>query len=314
MRKTKKKNELIINLGLLFVTIFIIFALLEIFFRVYLGSNLHYDYVDDLWILKPNQKGFTYPNDKYATINSEGYRGDLINPQKETTLFLGDSLLFGYTIGDNDTLTQNLHREFIERNILNFNIINGGVPGYGIEQMIELYNYRFSKYEPKYVVVSFIESDVFRQSKEEDPYYEKKMLARKLIRSSSFIAYVKPRLEILRQVITGPEEFREKNYDVFLKRDMEKLYNFNMILTKRNITLILHPWIYQKNQSTFYDNVYNMSVYYNLSILPNYYHYVFEDYLYNISDLYSEDGHPSEIQTKRLAEIMANDLIAYIQK
>jgi len=314
MRKIKKKNNLIINLAVAVAAIALTLLFLEIFFRIYLGNNLHYDYVDDLWVLKPDQNGFTYPNNKHATINSEGYRGDLIDPKKETVLFLGDSLLFGYTIGDNDTLTQNLLRELQKKNISNYNIVNGGVPGYSISQMLELYNYTYSKYRPKYVVVSFIEWDIFRKSEEQDPSYFKKMIARKLIRSSSFIAHMKPRLEILRQLIIGPEQFRQENYDVFLSEDMNMLNEFDKMLKRSNTTLILHVWTYQKNQSVFYSKVYNISSEYNLSLLPDYYHYVFEEYPNKIGDLYSEDGHPSEIQTKRLAEVMINDLLAYVKK
>ena len=312
MYKTKKKKEeLLFSFILLIVSLVVFFFIFEGFFRIYLGSNLHYEYEDDLWFLKPNQKGFTYPNNEYATINSEGYRGNLIDPKKDTILFLGDSLVFGYAIGDNDTLTENLLKEFEGNG--DFNIINGGVPGYGISQMIRLYTTKYAKYEPDYVVVSFIEADIFRQG-EKDPNYSKRNFARKLIRASSFIAFIKPRLEVFRQLIVGSEGLKTKNYDLFLENDMNKLKMFDEFLESRHITLILHPWIYGKDQSIFYDKVFNTSFNYKLNVLPNYYSFVFEEYLGEVEDLYVGDGHPSGIQNARLAENMVDDLLDFVAK
>jgi lysophospholipase L1-like esterase len=314
MPRTKKKHTLLINLLVTLATLAIIFASFELFFRIYLGNNLHYGYVGDLWVLKPNQKGFTYPNSKYATINAEGYRGDLIDPRKSTMLFLGDSFVFGYAIGDNDTLTKNLARQFRQRNISNLNMVNAGVPGYGVSQMIELYNYKYSGQKPKCVVIGFVEGDIFRQSGQEDPNYLRKMIVRKLIRSSSFVAFIKPRLEVFRQLIIGSEGYKQSNYDAFLSRDMQKLKDFNDELEKQNVTLVLHPWVYLENQNAFYDRVYNISRNSNLNILPNYFPEVVEKYSGKVNNLYAEDGHPSELYTERLAEAMAGDLTACLKQ
>ena len=282
---------------------------LEGFFRVYLAKNLHYDYISDLWVLQPNQKGFTYPNNKYATTNTEGYRGPLIDPQKPTVLFLGDSFTFGYAIGDDDTLTNNLRREIKANNLAGINIINGGVPGYGVHQMIELYNLRFAATRPKMVVVNMIEGDIFRQPSLDDPNYAKKTFVRKLIRSSSFLAFLKPRLEILRQLIAGPEELKKQNYDRFLSNDMERLLAFNEKLKKKNITLVLNAWVVNEEHRRFYDKLSVFAKQTHIPMLPNYYTPVFEAYEGDIEDLSAEDGHPSERQTNRLAQVMATDLV-----
>lgn len=296
------------NILISLITIILIFLALEGFFRIYLAKNLHYDYIGDLWVLEPNQKGFTYPNNKYATTNAEGYRGPLIDPQKPTVLFLGDSFTFGYAIGDDDTLTNNLRQELEGRNLADINIINGGVPGYGVHQMIELYDLRFAAARPKLVVVNIIEGDIFRQPPRDDPNYAKKTFVRKLIRSSSLLAFLKPRLEILRQLIAGPEELKKRNYDKFLSNDMDRLLAFHDRLKKENIALVLNAWVVNEEHRRFYDKLNDFARQHNIPMLPNYYAPVFEEYRGNPENLSAEDGHPSEIQTKRLAQVMAEDL------
>jgi hypothetical protein len=311
-KKHVLKKEILVNIAVSIAALVFLFILLEIFFRIYLGSNLHYDYTDDMWFLRPDQKGFTYPNQKYATINSEGYRGEVADSSRQTILFLGDSFTFGYSIGDNDTLTENLARDFRQRGVMGYNILNGGVPGYGILQMAEAYNMKFSSYRPGYVVLNFNEADIYRQTASDDPNYMKKEFVRDLIRSSSFISYMKPRLEVFRQLIEGTQEFKQEHYDEFFSKDMERVKEFSEQLKGENVSLIVHVWVYNGSQVPFYDRVYNFTRENNITILPDYYSSVIASYPGDKRELYAEDMHPSEIQTKRLADSMSGDLIRII--
>lgn len=282
--------------------------LLEGAFRLLLSRNLRYDYVGDLWILKPDQKGFTFPNSKHATINKAGYRGPEIILEKPTMLFLGDSFTFGYAIGDEDTLTSNLREEFERRGLTDINLINGGVPGYGLYQMLEWYHFKFKDTFPEIIVLNIIEGDIFRQPPQDDPNYARKSLVRRIIRSSSLIACLKPRLEILRHLVAGPERMKEKNYLPYLHKDMQRIKAFHDLRKEEDITLVLHAWIIARDQTRFYEHLETFALECGIAMLPNYYDEVFEQYKGDRKRLFAEDHHPSEIQTKRLASAMSKDL------
>ncbi|MFH1850498.1 MAG: hypothetical protein ABH879_10060 [archaeon] len=303
---------LVLNLGLAAIALVFCFAFLEAAFRIYLGSSLHYEYFDDSWALKPNQAGFTYPNGKLATVGSEGYRGSAVPAAGQTILFLGDSFIFGFAIGDNDTVPV-----LFESMTEGFRVINGGVPGYGIDHMIQIYDCKYARYRPQYVILSYLEPDIFRQKRPQDRYYQRELLARKLVRTSSLLGFLRPRVEVFNEILTGDESLKEKNYEPFFREDMQRIAEFNEHLKKQNATLILHPWIYKKSQDAFYNRLSEMAESEGIRIFPNYYPAVFEEYQGELRELYAEDGypdmedgHPSEIQTRRLAELMARDFMA----
>ncbi len=235
-KKPKRKcgfKRLLGNLLISLSAIILILIAFEVFFRIYYGGQIRYDYVGNLWVLKPNQAGFTYPNGKIASINSGGFRGPLIDSKNPTILLLGDSFTFGYAIGDNDTLAMSLARE-LKKLGLDYNVVNGGVPGYGVGQMVSLYNLKFASYKPKLVIVCLIEGDIIRQTGDQTRGFFSRILSK-----SSFVAFIKARLELLRQ------KTQETNYESFLENDIERLKAFEKSLNSQGIRLIVYPWVYK---------------------------------------------------------------------
>lgn len=284
--KNKTKNILT-----LLVTIVLVILILEGVFRFVLGSNLKYSYTKDtLWELKPNQQGFTYPNNKVATINHAGFRGEELENKQKTIIILGDSFMFGYSIGDNDTIPHNL-----ELLLKSTEVINAAVPGYSIEQMIALYNKKLKDTKHDIVILSFIKEDIYRQK--ESPDYSKKMFLRKLIRSSSLIAFLKPRFNVIRQIIFDKDDTKFENY---LVEDKERILEFDKQLKENNKKLILFPYIYKKEDETFYNEIKEFATENNIKTTDNNFK-VIEEYGGNKLDLKAEDSHPSEIQTKLMA-------------
>src|SRR3989344_5804369 len=111
-------KEIYKNILMLIIVLIITLIVLEFLTRAIYGQNLKYEYTNDtLWELKHTQKGFTYPNNKIATINSYGLRGEEIVSSKESIILLGDSFIFGYAIGDNDTISHNLEEEIKTKQI-----------------------------------------------------------------------------------------------------------------------------------------------------------------------------------------------------
>ena len=87
--------------------------------------------------LQPSGKGAIYG--KEFTINSTGIRGDEISLQKSAVSerrigFLGDSMIFGYGVGDHETVPHLLEAELRQRQFPSYRVLNFGVWGYGFVQ------------------------------------------------------------------------------------------------------------------------------------------------------------------------------------
>ncbi|MDY6765994.1 MAG: GDSL-type esterase/lipase family protein [Candidatus Nanohaloarchaea archaeon] len=289
-----------INILLVVSALAATFLMLEGFFRVYLGSNLDYTYDNNSWYLKPSQTGFTTPDPRSeATINRFGFRGDY-NTSEPAVVVLGDSLTFGYCLPDNETLPYRLEQRLEERYGCSVEVVNAGVPGYGVQQMIELYDRRFSGYPGRYVVLSIIRPDILRQ-KEDNPYTARKRIARRLIRRSSFLAFMKPRLDILRQFVTGKQQLMDARFDQYLPQDKQRIARFARRLEQQNKTLILHVWAHRPNRSAFYDEMARFAAQEDITIIGNHYPTIMAEYGGDRSALLCSDGHPSGTYTDLIA-------------
>lgn len=103
-----------------------------------------------------------------VTINLEGYR-DFERNLSSCKMFiigLGDSFTYGEGVMLNETYLALLEKQLNDNNP-SFNnysicIIKAGVPGYGIHQMIALYEKIHDSYNPKIVLLAYIEGDISR--------------------------------------------------------------------------------------------------------------------------------------------------------
>ncbi len=92
------------------------------------------------------------------TITSEGIRsnGRFFPPSGEAILAVGDSFTFGDEVGDGDTWPAHLER------ILERPVINGGVFGYGFDQIVLRAEQLLETFSAAVLVVSLIPDDVAR--------------------------------------------------------------------------------------------------------------------------------------------------------
>lgn len=111
------------------------------------------------WVPKPNTH-ITIDQGKKITINSAGFRttkeySQLKQRDRRITM-LGDSFSFGDCVGDDDT-----YSSFLEKILSSTEVLNFGVQGYGIDQMLLRLPYALS-FNPDVVIVSFINDDLPR--------------------------------------------------------------------------------------------------------------------------------------------------------
>lgn len=99
------------------------------------------------------------------TINAEGWRGRPVREQKPPGTLriavLGDSFVFGTGVPDEGTLPRTLERDFEEQPLpgLRVQVLNFGVPGYGIEQLLPRLERDAARYDPDVVLVCLYIND-----------------------------------------------------------------------------------------------------------------------------------------------------------
>ena len=98
------------------------------------GWVLMGEHATRLWGLPP---GVTQSRPFEATINAEGYRGEVaVMPRPEGVkrlILVGDSTFFGHGVDDDETLSVAIASTLGSRNIV-AEVVNFGVPGYSTEQ------------------------------------------------------------------------------------------------------------------------------------------------------------------------------------
>jgi lysophospholipase L1-like esterase len=164
------------NLMLAAASIILALLVSEAVFRVVEGKDftvkrpelkffLEYDQTYG-WRNRPGASGKLTSNPETSPyrveINSRGLRGQEITYEKpegvkRRILLVGDSLAFGYGLEEADSLSADLKGMLPP----DYEVINGGVVGYGIDQSYMLYRNELTKYDQDMTVVVLTAMDIF---------------------------------------------------------------------------------------------------------------------------------------------------------
>ncbi len=315
----KKINNILIGILLLLVTITVFFGIAESLSRLIYGHNLVYSYGGPtLWSLQPNQEAFTIPNHKFAHINSNGLRGKNFSIEKEDGTFrilmLGDSYMFGYGLSDNETLPFQL-QELLNTQEKKFEVINTGIPGYGIFQMVNFYKEEGFSYNFDLVILMAIEEDLLRQPLEEGKWnlrYYLKNMVRVCLRKSTFIAIMKPRFERMRWIMFGDLEEMKERYEELWGKDKKRLEELAVMLLNQNKSLVLVPYIEHESELGFRDKMKDFSAEHrHVFVVDNVYEKMEEFGRLGGKELLmiEGDGHPTAIANQITAQLIYEKLI-----
>jgi lysophospholipase L1-like esterase len=108
------------------------------------------------------------------TVNADGYRGPAAARTDATRVVcMGDSNFFGYPLDDRDVFPAALQRALDGRADGPFEVLNGGVPGYTIEQGLRWFRATFRALAPDVVLLSYLNNDAWEQ-----PQTDAELLAR----------------------------------------------------------------------------------------------------------------------------------------
>jgi lysophospholipase L1-like esterase len=119
------------------------------------------------WLYRPQQEGFVWLGGNTfrsppVRINNLGLRGRDIDlaDHRRRILTLGDSLTFGSGVRDDETFSAVLERELGPEQV---QVMNAGVPGYGLFQEAALLRRLGPLLRPEVVIVTIPTGDIWRQ-------------------------------------------------------------------------------------------------------------------------------------------------------
>ena len=157
-----RKKELMLNLSVLLITLFILLAGTEVFFSKFLPqktgvSDSLFAYDSTLgWQLIPNKTGYFVSKHEFKTkitINSSGMRDKEYTSAKTSgkkrIAILGDSFASSFGVPDAETFAKVMEA----KQTSNTEVLNFGVNGYGPTQELLLLQTRAIKYSPDLVIM-----------------------------------------------------------------------------------------------------------------------------------------------------------------
>lgn len=163
MTRLREWHKSVILLG---ITLLMCFVILEVSLRIV--SYPVYGFQEGVFMkdknigykLSPNYEGVQsiYGKTFELRTNSDGLRDDREYSYERTDkvriLILGDSYAFGNGVNLEET-----YAEFLREDYENAEIINLGVPGYGINNEYLSYVYEGAKYNPDIILIGFMNND-----------------------------------------------------------------------------------------------------------------------------------------------------------
>lgn len=207
--KKKKRKELLKNMLLVIGSLVIFFALGETITRLTIGTPLIIQTDNVLfWKYKKDQIGHQKLYSPISKIDKNGFRysGKEFNPNVPSIYVGGDSYGWGEGVLDTETFSGQLQK-LLDSHNLEYNVLNGGVPGYGIEQIIDRMEIECKKYDPRYAIFLWVEGDINRLrdiSPEQKRRFLRDHRLRQMFRYSAFLKMLK-----------------EQIFDKLLQKDLE---------------------------------------------------------------------------------------------
>ncbi len=248
--------------------------LMEIGLRLFYPSDRIEHTADDelLWTLTPNQVGYvdlggSWRRSPVTVIDTRGFRvSGTVDPgvARDRVLALGDSYTFGWGVGDRETFCAQLQ----EMSHGKLEVINAGIPGYGLFQEEGLLRRVIDDIRPRYIVVTVIEGDVLRQpfdSEAEKKAFLRSARLRERIRSlSRFVTVMGRTLERLSLASTGRavpnarvnegsrETASSSTFRSCWEADRLRLLAMRDLAASRGARLILVAWPQSTNNTSFF--------------------------------------------------------------
>ncbi|MDP8230612.1 MAG: hypothetical protein P9L93_05860 [Candidatus Gorgyraea atricola] len=150
------------------------------------------------WRYKKGQIGCQKLYSPVSRVDKNGFRysGKEYDPALPSIYVGGDSYAWGEGVLDRETFAASL-QDLLDSRGMHYNVLNGGVPGYGIEQIANRMEIESEKYNCKYAIFLWVEEDINRL-RDISPERKKRFLRdyrlRSMFRYSAFLKMIKERV------------------------------------------------------------------------------------------------------------------------
>ncbi|MDD5089860.1 MAG: SGNH/GDSL hydrolase family protein [Candidatus Wallbacteria bacterium] len=94
----------------------------------------------------------------WCSINDHGFRGHPVRENLRKIAFIGDSVVFGVGLNDEETLPYRLQEYFASSEEI-FQVLNFGVPGYNTEQASLFLERQLEKLTPDMIILGYTLND-----------------------------------------------------------------------------------------------------------------------------------------------------------
>ena len=195
-RKNSPRGQLLKNISVSVVSLVLFFSAGEFVTRLTAGSPLVTQSDEVLfWKYKKNQVGCQKLYSPISRVDKNGFRysGKEFNPELPSIYVGGDSYAWGEGLLDTETFAAHLQALLDSRQIY-YNVLNGGVPGYGITQIIDRMEMECENYQPRYALFLWMEGDLDRLrglSLERKKRFLRDHKLRSMFRYSAFLKIIK---------------------------------------------------------------------------------------------------------------------------
>ena len=332
----KSKRKLVMNIILLIVVSLFLLMFTEIILRF---LNLNCSIVDEennapflvssegYHYMKPNYAGkfkcITF--DTSVKTNSYGFRDNEFEITEKGIIVFGDSIAFGYGVGQDETFAQVLEDKLIFKGS---DVYNLGTSGYSLNE----YNWLYDKYSEelnhKLVILMLYEGNDLQEScnlidRAEFVVDERKGLGliKDLLKKSYTFRFMYPLTKDIinlgetaitsKQFYNVDESEEIKNCNKQFKEKLNQLKN-KIISNNKNLIVIIFPskatFIESKNLKIDYGK--RLKVLLNICSDLNLDCINFRDHLNNTKEIYQKDsGHPNKEGHIRIAESLHYHII-----
>jgi len=192
----KKRKNLFQNIFLSIISLLVFFLAGETIIRTTLGAPLITQPDRILfWKYKKDQVGHQKLYSPISRVDENGFRysGKVFDPDLPLIYVGGDSYAWGEGVLDTETFSARL-QDLLDSHGLEYNVLNGGVPAYGIEQIINRMEIECKKHNPNYVIFLWVEADINRLrglSPEQKKRFLRDYKLRSIFRYSAFLKIIK---------------------------------------------------------------------------------------------------------------------------
>jgi len=124
------------------------------------------------WTTIPNLS-LVFDGNKFTT-NSLGFRSSEVDPDKKHILMVGDSVVWGYGVNDDETMTHYLAKQLARKGKKNYQVLNLGVSGYGIGQYYLRLKRQIQELNPKIIVTVIHAGNDFEETSRNVSYGKSK--------------------------------------------------------------------------------------------------------------------------------------------